>query len=52
MYNNGDKENIGYARACSQTFENKGNTHNIISMDNILIWPVCGSGKKYNHHGK
>ena len=32
---------------CPQILENKGNTHNIISMDNILIWPACGSGKKY-----
>ena len=38
---------------CPQTIENKGNTHNIISMDNILIWPACGSGKKYKQcHGK
>ena len=34
---------------CPQTLENKGNTHNIISMDNILIWPACGSGKKYKN---
>ncbi len=33
---------------CPQTFENKENAHNIISMDNILIWLVCGSGKKYD----
>ena len=38
---------------CPQAIENKGNTHNIISMDNILIWPACGSVKKYkNCHGK
>ena len=38
---------------CPQTLENKGNTHNIISMDNILIWPACGSGKKYKQcHGR
>ena len=32
---------------CPQSIENKGNMHNIISMDNILNWPACGSGKKY-----
>lgn len=38
---------------CPQTFENKGNTHNIISMDNILNGAACGSGKKYKQcHGK
>ena len=25
---------------CPQTLENKENTQNIISMDNILIWPA------------
>ena len=33
---------------CPQALENKGNTHNIISMDNILNGAACGSGKKYN----
>ena len=38
---------------CQQTFANKGNTHNIISMDNILNGAACGSGKKYKQcHGK
>ena len=38
---------------CPQTLENKGNTHNIISMDNILNGAACGSGKKYKKcHGK
>ena len=38
---------------CPQALENKGNTHNIISMDNILNGAVCGSGKKYKqYHGK
>ena len=32
---------------CPQTLENKGNTHNTISMDNILNGAACGSGKKY-----
>ena len=32
---------------CLQTHENKGNTHNIISMDNILNGAAGGSGKKY-----
>ena len=31
----------------TQTLENKENTHNIISMDNILNGAACGSGKKY-----
>ena len=30
-----------------QTLENKGNIHNTINMENILIWLACGSGKKY-----
>ena len=38
---------------CQQALENKGNTHNIISMDNILNGAACGSGKKYKQcHGK
>ena len=38
---------------CPQTPENKGNTHNIISMDNILNGAACGSGRKYKMcHGK
>ena len=39
------KENIFVT--CPQTVENKGNTHNIDSMDNTSIFAACGSGKKY-----